>query len=421
LNKRSKATLTATIRLVPDVDAIGIPVFTVPDSNMMFVPETDGELRIVRFLDFFNEEGYALTFDLPPSFYRKWYSLGDPGPLPFWIDGRCHVLEGNAERTAPRALVSSLQAGNQVVADMSRILGSARDGLYKKRAAAWKAEEIAASFGDVLYEQPVHSTYWVSRYRLAVTTARELTQPPHPIDRKLRSKARDWLSRFGSKTDLKRLRGLLGRAEDAIFDAVEIQDVLFAYFTHKIATGSALQVQKEALQADFLDLFPSGLYGHYVEQGWPKVPYVYQKPRPDFLARMRNEIYESNRLQDFSRARQLSILLFGTARLPADISDLLQQFMRPRFHEFNQQLNWAFGSFFRERSNARSWADTAHDLLVQHTQLIELDSIEHGDARSNPVFVENHFGVTLDLYNRLRQYAGLHTIKTSSHWKPTRQ
>jgi hypothetical protein len=90
----------------------------------------------------------------------------------------------------------------------------------------------------VLFGAPSHARYWVSRYRVAVRNVRALTQPPHPIDTKLKATALDWLERFGSKTDPKRLASMVGSEADGIFTSDERKRIWFSYLSNKVAAGN---------------------------------------------------------------------------------------------------------------------------------------------------------------------------------------
>jgi hypothetical protein len=77
----------------------------------------------------------------------------------------------------------------------------------------------------------------VRRYSVAVSNARKIVEPPHPIDIELRRAAREWLRRFATKTDFARLMAVLGNPDDAIITLREQRDVVLAFFVHKTANG----------------------------------------------------------------------------------------------------------------------------------------------------------------------------------------
>ena len=94
----------AAIRLVPDVDTIGVPVFAAVNGNAIFTPEMDGNFRIIEFNEFFNEHGLTITYDLPKEFRGALYSLQNSTPIPFWLDNVCHIIPGDADKEEPEKL-----------------------------------------------------------------------------------------------------------------------------------------------------------------------------------------------------------------------------------------------------------------------------------------------------------------------------
>ncbi len=260
MNKRSILNMIGAIQLVKSLDTIGIAVFSARDTNQMFVAETDFDLRITRFMIFYNNEGYHVNYAIPSSHNSKRYSLGDPGPIPFWLNGCMEVIDGDAEALTPASLFGEAAVEkSSVLTDLTRILGNARDGFYKRRDRVWATESIGQQFDDVIEAPPVHSRYWVSRYRVAVATVRKLADPPCPIDNELRLSAVKWLRRFGSKTELMQLSAVLGKEDDGIFHTNQTRDHIFAYLTNKIALGDYRDVEKSHKLSLILSHFPTDL------------------------------------------------------------------------------------------------------------------------------------------------------------------
>jgi len=402
LNRRSQAKLYGAIRLVPDVDTIGIPLFV--GGNGMFVPEMDADFRIIRFLDFLNDEGYVVDHNLPSHFQGRMFSIGSPTPLPFWYLGTSHFIEGDAESDDLISRFGKAASENPVLKDLGGLLNDARSGHFRRRREKWTADEIAAGFGDVFSEPPVHSRYWVRRYAVAVANARAICQPPHPIDIRLRRVALAWLQRFGSKTDFPRLLSILGKPQQGIITDKRLKDILFAFFVHKASSGNFYDVEKYVDHSFVLEVFPFGL-NYYFERRreWPKVPFAYE--RPDSLVRLlASEIRQCNAARRFERAAKLTFLLYGRTQIPNYIDDITRPILNMQFNEF-KQMRQAAGRIFADRRRKSEWSETAQKLLQQYDRLMVLDGILNGDARLSKVIVDRRFGVDTYYINELRKIA----------------
>lgn len=398
--------MVGAARLTSEAQSIGFALFSARDTNNIFVAESDYDLRISRFLDYYNEEDFSITYSLPVSHQGKTYSIGDPSPIPFWFKDQLNVIDGDSDASDVENLPEfCTEDANSVLHDMARILGNARAGYYRERAGAWKAEEISAQFADVVEAPPIHSRYWVSRYRVAVATARDLTQPPHPIDRKLRNSAREWLRSFGSKTDLARLQGVCGEAQDAIFTQDEIKGILFGYLTHKITMGDYSDGEKEPKRSIILQTFPSGLYGYWLHNGWVKTFFPYENTK-DFRETMKQELYKSQRSGNFKRSHTLAVMLFADAPPPKDVFDVIDPILRARTNEFQERKGYSFDRVFSSRSRAAEWQGLALALQEEHLRLIFIDSIMHGNGRLDLRPVEGRFGMYKHDIEELRRYAG---------------
>jgi hypothetical protein len=400
LSRRTQAKLVGAIRLVPEVDAIGIPVFGA--NNAMFVPEMDTDFRITRFLDFFNSEGYQIDYALPGEFQSRVFSIGAPAPLPFWFHSSGHIIEGDAEQEDLARRFGSQAADNPVLADLGNILNDARSGVFRRRKEKWTANEIAACFSDVFYESPVHSKYWVRRYSVAVANARSLTQPPHPIDLKLRRVALDWLKRFASKTDFTRLVSLLGNPENGIITERRYRDILFAFIVNKLATGGFPELEKYADHPVIERYFPSGIGAHFEAQDWPRVPFEYRRPAKlvDILI---EEIAKARKTRHYNRAAKMTYLFYRRGHVPRAIDDITFPILNEEMDVFRHMRERADG-IFETRDYADYWSEMASDLLRQYDRLMVIDGILNGDARLSTVIVDRRFGVNARYIKQIKRY-----------------
>lgn len=402
MSRRTVGRFIGAIRLVPKVDTIGIPIFAAIKGNEMFVPEMDGDFRIMRFDEFFNEDGYQINYDVPAEFYNERFSVGAPTPLPFWLDNKCYVIQGDADKQEPAKLFGNAAAlSNPVLADLSRLLDEARSGKITERMQEWTATNIANTLSDVFFETPIRSRYWVTRYRVAVAKARQMTQPPHPIDNKLRFVAGDWFKRFGNKTDLSTLCGMLGTSRSAIFSKRQITDIIFAFLVHKIAEGDFDDLERYTREPAIHPAFPGGLYGHYIEHGWPRVPFEYNKI-DDLIGVAIDALADGHYRENYQRVAKLCFLLFGRSRVPSRVEDLAHTYLAEINKTFKSVRNEA-KVVFAHRINASHWKPYAEALLDYYDQMMDLDGIINGSERMKRVPVNNRFGVPIAYINDLKK------------------
>jgi hypothetical protein len=401
LSRNTKAKLTGSIRLVPEVDTIGVPVFTAIRGNETFVPEMDGDFRIIEFSEFYNEHGYSIAYDLPSEFQDKHYGIGSSAPIPFWIENVCFIIPGDADKEEPVKLFGPQALTNPVLADIARLLDDARSGRIGERMREWTSENIANSFADVFHETPSRSRYWVTRYRVAVAGARRMAKPPHPIDNKLRQVAGDWLRRFGSKTDLPKLGGMLGQSAHQIFSKRQMTDILFAFLVSKLAQNDVKDLETYAQEPELHKAFSHGIYHHYIDNGWPTVPFHYERV-DDFTRRMMNALLNCHENEDYRPAAKLALLLYGRARLPQQIESLAKTYMNRMQYQFDQVRREAIG-IFSDRNASHCWQPYAEALLDYYDQLMDLEGIIVGRERMKREPYNNRFGVPMQFLKDLRK------------------
>lgn len=401
MTRRTKARLSGSIRLVSGVDSIGVPVFTAIRGNAMLVPEMDGDFRIAMFSEFYNEHGFSIVYELPRQFQNQDYAVGSPTPIPFWISDKCYVIEGDADKDEPTKIFGPRALKNPVLADISRLLDDARSGRINDRFYEWEAANLANGFADVFYEEPVRSRYWVTRYRVAVAKARKQTTPPHPIDNKLRHVAGEWFRRFGRKTDLSKLGGMLGSSRNEVLSKRQITDILFAFLMNKLVWNEFDDLEAYVREATLHKAFPEGLYHYYIEHGWPRVPFDYEQ-KDIFEQRMRAELLEGHERGDFRRASKIALLLFGRGRAPNDIETLAGVYLSQSHKEF-RSLRSEAKTVFRSREVSYLWDSYATGLLDYYNQMMDLDGIINGKDRMRRVPMNGRFGVTLEYLKELKE------------------
>lgn len=328
MSRRSRADLWGCIRLVDVPDSIGIPLFSVSNSNSLWVPETDGDFRITRFLLLPPDAPYRLVQQIPSGVAKRRMTIGEYAPVPFWVDGKLHHVNGNAyPEDMPDILTQSPEAA-EVVGDVRRLLDDARNGRFKARLQQDEAERIIDAFPDVFEEVPVHSKYWVSRFRLAAVETTPGSRSDD-LSQRLRSVGRQWLDRFASKTDTARFKSLVDTGHQGVFSDQEVKNLYFAYIIDLITRGKFAEVVRGFLKDPvFASLFPAGIYEFHRFNQWPNTPFEYRRPRvltdPLFAAVRDN--HENPEM--LAALRGLAYLYFGSTDAPLEFSQRLYPFRR---------------------------------------------------------------------------------------------
>src|SRR5258708_4167395 len=316
------------------------------------------------------------------------------------ISNRCYVIVGDADKGEPEKIFGHLANRNPVLLDIARLLDDARSGRIRDRFDEWAADSISNGFADVFYETPVRSRYWVTRYRVAVAKARKMTQPPHPIDVKLRLVATEWFHRFGTKTELNKIGGMLGTSANEIFSKRQITDILFAFLMNKLSEGNMSELDSYFGEPALHRAFPTGLYNYYLENGWPRVPFEYVEDS-NFVHRMLNELIRGNDRDDFRRAAKMAFLFFGRAKLPEQIDSLAITYLKRTLDQFNR-LRSESRAVFSSRGEKHAWRIYAEALLELYHQLMDIDGIINGKDRMKREPVNHRFGVTTEFLKDVR-------------------
>ena len=402
MNNRRNAKLIGAVRLVPKVDGIGVAVFTA--ENAMLVPEMDGDFKVIGFLDFYNEQGFQISYDLPVHYRERTVSVGDPSPVPFWHKGVCSVIEGDAEKAAIEQLFGTEARTNPVLRDLGRMLDDARSGRIKARIAEWEAADLASGFDDVFLEPPSRTRYWVARYRVALQNARKLANPPHPIDVRLRNAANTWLRKFGSKSDPAMLGSMLGSSAQGIFSNTQIRNILFAYIVQKLATETVSDLEIIRRDGTASSVFPKGIFNYFIKNGWPHVPFKYQQI--DLLELMKEAVNQGAERSNFENAVRLSKLLFGQADAPRDVDDHVMLLV-PGVANALKTAAKRGEDEYHQFPRTTDMAALAQEVMKHHRRLEQLSRIMHGADRAAGRMLDGRFGIKAAKLDNWRMWAGV--------------
>ncbi|TWB02449.1 hypothetical protein [Bradyrhizobium stylosanthis] len=398
--KRTKAAaLIGAIRLVPDVDTIGVPIFgEIGRGNATFTLEMDPDLRIAEFREFFNEQEYFITYDLPREFVNRRYEVGQPAPILFWLGHNSEIIQGDFTSVYLGSLYGVKLKDNDVLSDLGRLLDDARSGRIKDKHDRWAAEAVIAQFSEVFKQVPVRSRYWVSQYRKAVEQARRLAQPPHPIDSALREAAIDWLRRFGIKSNLRLLVGMLGNSKNGIFSRNEINDAIFAFLLEAFFNEDQPQLEIYLKEPVLHKAFPKGLNGYFEERKYPEVPFPYRKER-DFSRKIIRELISTNRRATFSKVENLAFIAYGRSDLPRGLEGEVRQ-MSSKVEEELGEARYEAEDVFGARLYSSERREVATRLLHLFNQLNQLERVIEGDDRLRGRTYAIRFGLSDDEVER---------------------
>lgn len=370
-------------------DSIGIPVFK--SGNAMYLPEMDADFNIRSFMFFTNEDGYEITQDVPDSYRLRMFRIGDPAPIIFWVSQAAFIVEGDAEKSKLEEMFGITARLHPVLKDLGGMLHDARTGVFKRQQEEWLAKELETAYGDVFLETPSRTKYWISRYRVALDNARKLTQPPHPIDVRLRRASTEWLQRFATKTELAMISSLLGEASQGIYSVRQITEIMFAYLSNKLTTMRSGELVKIVSDDTIRSLFAHGMYEFYIKNGWPNVPFKYTKV--DFNEVMKIRLAQGDRKDSFEAALNMSKVLFGDRDVPTHVDDAALLYIRP--------LITAYKSLQKEadtRTNFRGYrisdeelAETAPKVVSLYNRIQELGCVMNGEDRKNGSMMPGRF------------------------------
>jgi hypothetical protein len=383
--------VSAAIRLSP-VDSIGVPVFMA--GNSMYLPEMDADFNISAFLHFENEEGYELTFLIPDDYRQQMFRIGDPAPIIFWVDQAPYIMEGDAEKAKLDEIFGIRARTHPVLKDLGGMLHDARTGVFKSQQEEWLAKELEVAYGDVFLEPPSRTKYWIHRYRVALENARKLTQPPHPIDVRLRRASTEWLAKFATKAELPMISSLLGEASQGIYSVRQITEIMFAYLSNKLSAARSGEINKIAADVTIKSLFAHGMYEFYIQNGWPNAPFNYAKL--DFVEVMKQRLALGKESGTWEASLQLSKLLFGDRDAPSEVDDTAMLYIRPILSEYKGLLGEAAERFTYQGENYSSEGllERSRDIVECYERIQELGCIMNGDDRKNGSMMDGRFQVS---------------------------
>lgn len=284
------------------------------------------------------------------------------------------------------------------------MLHDARTGVFKRQEEEWLAQELESAYGDVFLEPPSRTKYWIHRYRVALENARKLTQPPHPIDVRLRRASGEWLQKFATKAELPMISSLLGEASQGIYSVRQITEIMFGYLSNKLANARRSEIVKIAADKTIRSLFNHGMYEFYINNGWPNVTFNYKKL--DFVQVMKERLAEGKNSETWEVALNLSRLLFGDRDAPAEVEEAALMYLRPIIATYKQALSDAGGRYAYEgvKFSGEGLLEVSRVIVTNYDHIQELGCIIVGEDRKDGVMMEGRFQVSEAQIQYYRQY-----------------
>jgi hypothetical protein len=393
--------ISGAIRFSP-ADSIGVPVFK--SGNTMYLPEMDADFNISSFMFFLNEDGYELTNHVPDAYAQRTFRIGDPAPIIFWVEQAPYVVEGDAEKAKLEEIFGVKARTHSVLRDLGGMLHDARTGVFKRQQEEWLAQELETAYGDVFLEPPSRTRYWINRYRVALENARKLTQPPHPIDVRLRRASAEWLQKFATKAELPMISSLLGEASQGIYSVRQITEIMFGYLSNRLANARRNEIVKIAADETIRSLFDHGMYEFYLMNGWPNVTFKYQKL--DFVQVMKERLAEGKIGETWEVALNLSRLLFGDRDAPAEVEEAALIYLRPILATYKQALSDAGSRYAYEgvKFSGEGLLEVSKMIIANYDRIQELGRVIVGQDRKHGIMMEGRFQVSEAQVRYYRQY-----------------
>ena len=319
------------------------------------------------------------------------FRIGDPAPIIFWVDQAPYIVEGDAEKAKLEDIFGVRARRHPGSEGPWGMLHDARTGVFKRQQEEWLAQGVggglwrrlpgAAKSHEVL-DTPIQSS---SR------KCSKSTQPPHPIDVRLRRASTEWLEKFATKAELPMIASLLGEASQGVYSVRQIAEIMFAYLSNKLSTARPSEINKIAADKTIRSLFAHGMYEFYIQNGWPHAPFQYGKL--DFVELMNQRLVQGKESGSWATALQLAKLLFGDKDAPLKVDDAALMFMRPILATYKKVLDEADSRYAYNgmKFPSEGMLDHSREILDCFDRIQEFGCIMIGTDRKNGSMMDGRF------------------------------
>lgn len=347
MSLRSILKIVGVARFHPSADCIGFTLFGMSGSNRTFVAECNDDLNIGHFTQFGGFDSFTVEIDIPRDYRGRSFSIGDPIPIPFWLDGQLKFMMGDTKTYGP--MPPTAEPGG-VMNTLVALLKDARSGELRKRTRERAGDSLRRSHPDVFRRKPQDTRYWVARFALAASQLDLDNSEAPALERELNARAEDWLGAFLVHTDFRRLSILLSAGGTRIFSRVRKQEIVFSFFMHRLVNQSFEQCARFADDRLVKSLFPRGLINYQEKNGWPKRRYNTAYPEEVYEPLVRIIEQSSKRMQ-WEVCERVAYLMLVNGDLPISLRSDIQMTLHHNqdylFREvpFTTKANENYGTF----------------------------------------------------------------------------
>lgn len=379
---QKSAKLIGWIKLIPHGEGYGIPIFK-GKGNADLIPQTDDDLIITKFSEYYNESNYHIERSLPNTHENKEYNVGDNVPIPFNIKQITVIVESGTDMH----LFLSRYADNHrssVIERVAAILHATSTGEYKIRNTKIAAEIFLIDHDEVLSGEPAHSAYWVQRLGVAV---RGLNLIPHKnrgiAHNLVVERASAWLKLYGSNSDLPMLLKVL-KALENVEDAYwkETSENLFLSIIRRIDSRSITNKDMSNLILKSRKWLPKGLYGFYIEHGLPEgVTRRDQEQAKDLPGLLVQMVRDDDRSGSFKRSLAAAGAIFSDSDLPSWVANIVQVLAYTKLTALHTSAGLSANPRVPSKKLIYVNPEYAKKMLKENNNIITLYRILHGQDR----------------------------------------
>lgn len=280
---------------------------------MTFVAECNDDLDIARFTEFADFDKFHLESDLPPRIRSKRFNIGDPIPIPFWINGELRIVMGDtqASRDMPQ------QIGEGVMSSVMGLLKSARSGQLRQQSLQWQSDYLRGANPDIFTRSPRDTRHWVARFAVVAREVDWKSDEKSRLKTELQELSYIWLHKHLDNTSYLRLSIFLGVGKPHMFGARRRADVMQAYLQNMISRGRFKDIEKHVMDYELRKMFPKGLTGRKFTS-WSDIKYPISTDvslTDCFLEYVRS----ATQIDEWSTVERLTFLLFGNRDIPHEL------------------------------------------------------------------------------------------------------
>jgi len=204
--------LVGAIRVVPDIDCVGVPVFQLKADEHIFICETDERLEIAAF-ESLNKDDWNV--EMPDNGLGESYRVGDTAPLPFWLTGSLMVLPCDVSL---RRIDQLANGQAQFFPVLNRIKATVEAGARARDGGLdpEKQRELEKRIADFLQDPMRPDKDWVSAFvGLLQKTKTAGAARSHPMWGELKALGESWIARHASKCSWRTVLALVQGIQEA--------------------------------------------------------------------------------------------------------------------------------------------------------------------------------------------------------------